>query len=222
MRTRAPRTAMTMGPRPRSAQSAMRFCAAAAGKVLSASPSALVMTSAPLTMEFTPMTELMNTRNPNSQSATFCPRYELSMDLGSMSSSMFEPTSRAPSGFSKALCYASANAQTCRRSRPLCHRRHQRSVEAGRLRRTATCGAERVVRGVLADQSEAQSDAGNRGRRLSVQRQTWRQLAGGGGAAECDECGVSGEDQGDFDRGFQRRRSDVARSLSAKHAGERR
>src|SRR3954452_19590855 len=79
----------------------MRFCAAAAGKVLSASPSAFVMTSAPLTMEFKPMTDLMNTRKPRSQSATFRPRYELSMDLGSMSSNMFEPTSRTPSSFSK-------------------------------------------------------------------------------------------------------------------------
>src|SRR3954453_1862177 len=200
----------------------MRFCAAAAGKVLRASPSAFVMTSAPLTMEFTPMTDLMNTRKPRSQSATFWPRYALSMDFGSMSSNMFEPTSRAPSSFSKALCYASANAQTCRRSRPLCYRLHQRSIEAGRLARTAPCRAERVVRGVLADQSETESDAGHRGRRLSVQRQTRRQLAGSRGAAERDECGVPGEDQGDFDRGFQRRRSNVARSLSAKHAGERR
>src|SRR3954454_11947378 len=199
----------------------MRFCAAAAGNVLSASPSAFVMTSAPLTMEFTPMTDLMNTRKPRSQSATFWPRYELSMDLGSMSSSMFEPTSRAPSSFAKALCYASANAQTCRRSRPFRRPRHQRSVEAGGLARTASCGAERVVRGVLADQSEAESDAGHRGRRLSLQRQTRRQLAGSRDAAERDECGVPGEDQGDFDRGVQRRRSDVARALSAKHAGER-
>ena len=34
--------------------------------------------------------------------------------------------------------------------------------------------------------------------------------------------GVSGEDQGDFDRGVRRGGSDVARPLSAEHAGERR
>src|SRR5947209_5648680 len=64
------------------------------------------MTSAPLTMEFTPITHLIKTRKPRSQSASLEPRYVLPIDLGSMSANMFEPTSRAPTSFSGALCYA--------------------------------------------------------------------------------------------------------------------